>query len=309
MPNGQPAAGRKQKKAGASPAFAAGENAADQPVVREAVSEAKKRQFERHWNDWDEMANFFVSFGFEITKEGEKRLQTRTIHYESVQEKKWEKIAATELLEWMLAQAKPSFPSEAGADAAETDAAETDAAETDAAEADAAETDAAEADAAETDVAEAGAAAADAAETDVAEADAVAASAALPPAVDGETPSLELYSVEVSEVTIAPQAAGQASSATIRVESWLKLADSARALSDNQVPFRVEAFLFDLEIEQSRVVAAHPGQLKPGELTYRIEQDFPMPAVGRYQLYLAAQLPPPWEHSVRAEGPIIRVEA
>jgi len=75
---------------------------------------AKKRQFEKHWEkDWAELANFFISFGYETTKAGEKRLQTRAIYYEGETEQQWKNIAATQLIEWMLNMAGPSLPPEA----------------------------------------------------------------------------------------------------------------------------------------------------------------------------------------------------
>src|SRR5262249_38284059 len=83
-----------------------------------ASSCAKKRQFEKHWKkDWAELADFFISFGYETTKAGEKRLQTRAIYYEGEKEQQWKNIATDQLIEWMLNLAKPSLPSEAEADA------------------------------------------------------------------------------------------------------------------------------------------------------------------------------------------------
>src|SRR4030095_1921103 len=46
------------------------------------VTGKKKRQYERHWENWEELSDFFVSFGYEITKSGEKILETRVINYE-----------------------------------------------------------------------------------------------------------------------------------------------------------------------------------------------------------------------------------
>jgi predicted flap endonuclease-1-like 5' DNA nuclease len=87
-----------------------------QPAAGKSSSRAAKRQFEKHWRkDWAELANFFVSFGYEVTKDGEKQLQTRAIHYEGEAERQWKNIASSQLVEWMISLAKPSLPSEADA--------------------------------------------------------------------------------------------------------------------------------------------------------------------------------------------------
>jgi hypothetical protein len=92
--------------------------AADKPVdVKDDLRQTppvKKRQFEKHWKkDWVEVADFFVSFGYEVTRSGEKKLQTRVIHYEGEKEQQWKNIAQDSLVEWMLDQAKPSLPPDA----------------------------------------------------------------------------------------------------------------------------------------------------------------------------------------------------
>jgi len=85
-----------------------------QPASGKSAPRAGKRQHEKHWRkDWAELANFFVSFGYELTKEGEKQLQTRAIHYEGEAERQWKNIATSQLIEWMISLAKPSLPSEA----------------------------------------------------------------------------------------------------------------------------------------------------------------------------------------------------
>src|SRR5262245_6480008 len=87
-----------------------------QPAAGKSSPRAGKRQYEKHWRkDWDELANFFVSFRYEVTNEGEKQLQTRAIHYEGEAERQWKNIATSQLIEWMISLAKPSLPSEADA--------------------------------------------------------------------------------------------------------------------------------------------------------------------------------------------------
>lgn len=63
---------------------------------------------------WDssfvELADFHVSFGYELSQSGEKQLQTRTIHYEGEKERKWDGVAVGELADWIIEQARPALP-------------------------------------------------------------------------------------------------------------------------------------------------------------------------------------------------------
>jgi predicted flap endonuclease-1-like 5' DNA nuclease len=62
--------------------------------------------------DWRELADFFVSFGFEIAKDGEEQLKTRVHHSQADEPKDWNGIATEELINWMLSQAKLTLPVE-----------------------------------------------------------------------------------------------------------------------------------------------------------------------------------------------------
>jgi hypothetical protein len=55
--------------------------------------------------DWGEIADFFVSFGYQIDPGGATHLATRGHHSQADELKQWDGIAARELLTWMLAQA------------------------------------------------------------------------------------------------------------------------------------------------------------------------------------------------------------
>lgn len=55
--------------------------------------------------DWYELSDYFVSFGYAINQSAEKTLQTRIEHSQSGNSVKWNGIAGAELLNWMLKQA------------------------------------------------------------------------------------------------------------------------------------------------------------------------------------------------------------
>lgn len=61
---------------------------------------------------WQELADFFVSFGFAVDKEGEKRLETRVHHSQADKPKAWDGIVTDDLINWMLNQASLSQPAE-----------------------------------------------------------------------------------------------------------------------------------------------------------------------------------------------------
>lgn len=118
---------------------------------------------------------------------------------------------------------------------------------------------------------------------------------------------LDLADLWVEEVAM-PVPMGGDSPALLRATSRLILSGSAAIdLTIEQIPFTIELYLVDTELHQSRVAASYPGQLRPGQFDYDIEQDFPVPPAGRYQLHLLASLLPP-KAIKYLQGPLIRVE-
>jgi hypothetical protein len=79
---------------------------------QEPVNPQEKPEFETPWQgdaSWHEMADFFVSFGYLVTQEGEKRLITRAAHSQSGDgHHDWEGVGKEQLdqcLQWMQEQA------------------------------------------------------------------------------------------------------------------------------------------------------------------------------------------------------------
>ncbi|HKQ74723.1 MAG TPA: hypothetical protein VJ810_13610, partial [Blastocatellia bacterium] len=83
-----------------------------QTIAEAALTGKKKRQYERHWENWEELADFFVSFGYEITKSGEKILETRVINYERDEKQQWQDVATDQLLEWIISRSNTSLAQE-----------------------------------------------------------------------------------------------------------------------------------------------------------------------------------------------------
>ncbi len=225
--------------------------------LQHQIPQAKKRQFEKHWKkDWVEMANFFISFGYELTKSGEKRLQTRVIHYEGEKEQQWENIAQDSLVEWVLNQAKPSLPPDAELQSREPALKEAQPEESEL----------------------------------------------------SFTPLLEITDLQVSEAEAAAQGNSGLKKGKLRTEYLLRLPASAREFTEGCLSVLVETHLVNLQTNRSTIVSSEIGQLSPGEFVYEISQDFPLPATGRYQLYVSARLLPPGEASAQIQGPVIHVE-
>lgn len=81
---------------------------------RKASATGKRRQGENLWEkDFLELANFHISFGYEVTKSGDKQLQTRVIHYEGERNECWNEIVRDELVDWILEQARAAIPDDA----------------------------------------------------------------------------------------------------------------------------------------------------------------------------------------------------
>jgi hypothetical protein len=83
-----------------------------QTIHEAALTGKKKRQYERHWENWEELADFFVSFGYEITKSGEKILETRVINYERDEKQQWQDVATDQLLEWIISRSNTPLAQE-----------------------------------------------------------------------------------------------------------------------------------------------------------------------------------------------------
>ena len=62
---------------------------------------------------WDELADFFVSFGYAVDPEGKKQLQTKIHHSQNDLLAKWDGIAIEPLVDWMVAQGHLPMPPEA----------------------------------------------------------------------------------------------------------------------------------------------------------------------------------------------------
>lgn len=83
-----------------------------QTMSEAASTGRKKKQYERHWENWEELADFFVSFGYEITKSGDKILQTRVINYGRDEKQQWQDVATDQLLEWIISRSNTPLAAE-----------------------------------------------------------------------------------------------------------------------------------------------------------------------------------------------------
>jgi hypothetical protein len=252
-----------------------------EPSLSEAAkapTRAKKRQFEKHWKkDWAELANFFVSFGYEITKAGEKQLQTRAIHYEGDMEEQWKNIATGQLVEWMLGLAKPSLP----ADVEPQKETETPSAIS--------------------------------APATLPHPEAEARPEASPTAtlLSADQPLLDVLGLQIFEVEpSASNTPGRPTSPLggLRAEVMLKLSDSTRELAETGTPYVTEAHLVNKQTRQSVMVASSSNRLTAEKFAYEVSLDFPTPGAGLYQSYVVARLLPPGEGMVQVKGPVISVE-
>jgi hypothetical protein len=80
-----------------------------------------------------------------------------------------------------------------------------------------------------------------------------------------------------------------------------------QALAANHAPFRVEIHAMDVEAGTSALVASSQGQFQPEITEYASNQAFPLPDVGRYDIYGLVLLLPPAEMVACRQGPTIRI--
>jgi hypothetical protein len=221
------------------------------------TQQAKRRQFEGHWKkDWVELADFFVSFGYEVTKSGEKQLQTRVIHYEGEKEQQWKNVSKDQLVEWILNQAQPSLPADVEPQSLEPSLKETQ-----------------------------------------------------PEDSKASSPTLlEITDLHVHESKAAAWGSSGLQKSKLRMECLLNLPLATRELTENRLPVVLETHLVNMQTNRSTIVSSETSQLLPGEYVYKISQSFPVPAMGRYQVYVTARLLPPGDAIVQVKGPVIRVE-
>lgn len=246
------------------------------PAAAKAAPRAKKRQFEKHWKkDWAELANFFVSFGYEITNAGEKKLQTRAIHYEGEIEEQWKNIATGQLVEWMLGLARPSLP----ADVEPQMGTETQSAVSPPA----------------------------ALPQTEAETRPEASPTATPLSTDD--PLLEMPGLQISQIQPSASNAPGSPIGRLRAEVMLKLSDSMRELTEDGIPYVTEAHLVNQQTRQSVMVASSSNRLVAEKFAYEVNLDFPTPGAGLYQSYVVARLLPPGDGMVQVKGPVISVES
>jgi predicted flap endonuclease-1-like 5' DNA nuclease len=99
---------RRQKDSGSS------QPQTDEPSAPSAERDQKATAKAPH-ESWRELADFFVSFGFAINEQGEKRLQTKAHYSQADKPKAWDGIVTDELIDWMLNQASLSQPAETAA--------------------------------------------------------------------------------------------------------------------------------------------------------------------------------------------------
>jgi len=242
----------------------ANSEASPSPSSKSEESIARSEDQEEHdWTEkrpptargsWLEIADFFVSFGFEVDEEGEEHLKTRAHHSQADQLMQWDGVASEDLVNWLLDRANLSVPAPSVATRAD--------------------------------------------------------SAELGPADREEEPyPISLSNPWVSEVQVPVLEGGQNKMGYLRVQSNMIMSGPASETYMNEgLEYAVDVYLVDTETNRSTLAGTYQDRLIPSTTLYTIEKDFPIPPVGRYQLYLIARLSPPASLIAHTQGPIIHVE-
>jgi hypothetical protein len=77
----------------------------EEETILPSVQDRKKNKAHASRERWHELADFFVSFGFDVGPEGEKRPQTKVHHSQADRPRQWDGFVTDELIGWMLKQA------------------------------------------------------------------------------------------------------------------------------------------------------------------------------------------------------------
>ncbi|MCB0197584.1 MAG: hypothetical protein KDJ65_36905 [Anaerolineae bacterium] len=121
---------------------------------------------------------------------------------------------------------------------------------------------------------------------------------------------VELSNLWVSELKESVRIGHQPSAQFLRAESRLTLSSNTIIEQAFQhLSFRVELYLVDIQMGSSTFIDSFAGRLRPEQFDYEIQQDFPVPPVGQYQLYLVARILPPGRGIAQLQGPLVKVEA
>jgi hypothetical protein len=84
-------------------------------------------------------------------------------------------------------------------------------------------------------------------------------------------------------------------------------------MTHERIPYNIQVYLVNTETNQSNCASIFTGQLSPAELNYFVQQDFPTPKRGRYQVNVIGQLSlPGTDGAIRTlfsylQGPVLRV--
>jgi hypothetical protein len=204
---------------------------------------------------WREIADFFISFGYEDDESGKESLMTKAHYSQADKQMQWQGLVTGELLQWLREQAPLPV------------------------------------------------------ETDSGNLTRVEGAALAVQDQIGGAIQVVLSNLWVSEVQAPASGSPGAQTSLLKVSSDLSLSgpDSESYVQD-RLEYAVDALLVNTKNNQANLVSTYSSRMRPGELVYQVQQTFPVPSPGRYELYLIARMPAPVESITYLQGPLIRVE-
>ncbi len=125
----------------------------------------------------------------------------------------------------------------------------------------------------------------------------------------GEAVAIQLSDLEVDWMTAPVPYGNRRQMVLVAATCQMTLSGgAAHQLAENQLPYVVELFLVNTATNHSQQVSVLRGELEPNKLSYTaLEQQFPAPPIGEYQLYAMAKLFPPGTAVSFIQGPLIEV--
>jgi hypothetical protein len=204
---------------------------------------------------WREIADFFISFGYEDDESGKESLMTKAHYSQADKQMQWPGLVTGELLQWLREQAP--LPLETGSGNLTR----------------------------------------------------VEGAALAAQEETGGAIQVVLSNLWVSEVQAPASGSPGAQTSLLKVSSNLSLSgpDSESYVQD-RLEYAVDVLLVNTKNNQANLVSTYSSRMRPAELVYQVQQTFPVPTPGRYELYLIARMPAPVEPITYLQGPLIRVE-
>ena len=119
-------------------------------------------------------------------------------------------------------------------------------------------------------------------------------------------PDVQIQILRLEFTEIRPSSGVREERLVAEVEFQVSGSDAAKLIAD-RISFQIEIYTLDLESHAFELAVSNGGRLEPGKHEYTSRQAFPLPELGRYEVYAVVHLLPPGESIAHCQGPKLTV--